>query len=556
MMQIELGLIGAFALMGMAVQLRILKILQIKMREIKREQKQRDEELEAQATARFASTAKDLEEWEKLHGKRGSSSPFLKDADINSPDTEDTSLTLPYGSERRQRYQSGVSDFIAAPAPLQDEFGRPMDRRQSIGALPAMDLGLDIEKSIPRGFVDEETGKSTPPQTHTTSPPQETGDLKRKEELLAEIQSIRKSIEVLRATTPSSSRSESRERHQSFTSRRTLSQDLSKVFEAPVRPPRATDPRARISSLEMLRTNSGGESSRSRSQDAASIGRPNSAPLQEQEWDAYVRERKLFQPPSGVTAPIAPGTVAPQPKRPLAVPHYVSEALLRRHQQEHAIEVGEFGQADSQEQTSAQGSSSEGRQSNTVNVRASRVPVNILPPRKPDPTPTTKPSAPKTRTFEELNERHRQMMRDLQAPLSRAERERAEVEAARQRWERSKTLEKQAMAKREAEKMAAAKDKKQKGGKGESSSHPDRKTDKNQARRQSQSADLLVAQQGTVGSTSKRQSTMKVEDWRRYQHETPGASSSRRDSNVPFPGASRDTHRSPGEGHHSTRRKA
>jgi hypothetical protein len=540
MMQIELGLIGAFALMGMAVQLRILKILQIKLREIKREQKRRDEELEAQATARFASTTKEMEEWEKLHGKKGSGSPLIKDSDINTPATEETSqFTLPYGHERRQRYQSGVSDFIAAPR-LEDELGRPVDGRQSIGALPAIDLGLDIEGSMPKEFVDESKPSTAAPLKQALSA-QEQEDLKRKEELMAEIQSIRKSIEMLRSETPSSHQSGSRSRGQSFTSRRTLSQDLATAMQAPVRPPRAQDPRARVSSLDMLHTNSGVASS-SRSQDGASINRPSSVPLQEngEDWDAYVRERKLYQPPAGVTAPIGTVPHAPQPKR-AAVPHSVSDALTRRQQQENALDASEFGQLDSHARASTQGSSSEGRPAHaTAPTKSSRVPTTILPPRKPDAPPTARSPPPKTRTFEELNERHRQMMRNLQSPLSRAERERAEVEEARQRWERSKALEKQAMARKEAEKTLASKDKKGKGGRDEVSPPRERKTDKSQ---RPPSADMLAG----GGSTSKRHSMLKVEDWRRHQQEVPGpAGESRRDSDIPFPGASRDAHRSTG----------
>lgn len=68
-MEIELGLIGAFTLMGAAVQLRILKILQYKPKEISREQKQLDDELEAQAASRFTMTAKALADWGKEHGR-------------------------------------------------------------------------------------------------------------------------------------------------------------------------------------------------------------------------------------------------------------------------------------------------------------------------------------------------------------------------------------------------------------------------------------------------------------------------------------------------------
>lgn len=552
MMQIELGLIGAFAVMGMAVQLRILKILQIKLREIKREQRRRDEELEAQATARFAATTKEMADWERLHGKKGSSSPLIKDGDFNSPETEEASqFTLPYGHERRQRYQSGVSDFVAAP-PLEDELGRPIDRRQSIGALPALDLGADIEKDIPSDFVEKNNLKASTLSPPASLSPQELEDLKRKEGLMAEIQSIRKSIEMLRAETPSSGRSESRSRQHSFTSRRTLSQDLAKVMEAPTRPPRSQDPRARVSSLEMLRASSAAASS-SRSQDGASIGRPSSAPLQEQEqWDSYVRERKLFQPPAGVTAPIGTTAIAPQPKRATQaiVPNSVSEALLRRYHQESVLGAAEFGLADGSGRVSAQGSSSDGRHVNVAaNAKSSKVPVTIMPPKRPDAVvaPPARPSPPRTRTFEELNERHRQMMRSMQSPISRAERERADVEAARQRWERSNALEKQAMAKKELEKQLASKEKKVRGGREEGSprAHPDRRTDK----KGPANAEMMVLPHGNGGSSSKRQSTLKVEDWRRFQQDAPGTMGAPvRDSAVPFPGTSRDANRSPGEG--------
>ena len=45
-MQIELGLTGAVALMGIAVQLRILKVLQKKLHEIAQEERKQDEEAE------------------------------------------------------------------------------------------------------------------------------------------------------------------------------------------------------------------------------------------------------------------------------------------------------------------------------------------------------------------------------------------------------------------------------------------------------------------------------------------------------------------------------
>lgn len=64
-MQIELGLVAAVALMGGAVQLRILRVLQRKLKEIGEEQKRRDEEAELNMSYRFAELVKEKEEWEK-----------------------------------------------------------------------------------------------------------------------------------------------------------------------------------------------------------------------------------------------------------------------------------------------------------------------------------------------------------------------------------------------------------------------------------------------------------------------------------------------------------
>lgn len=436
MMEVELGLIGAFTLMGAAVQLRILKILQFRLREIGKELRKHDEELEAQATARFADTEKDLHDWERDHGRQDShmsTLPLMKDSELGSPGTETPTLL---GDARRSRHLSGMSEFKVA-VPVEDEFGRPRDRRQSIGAIPALDLGGDIESDIPKDFVAGDLEDSS--RSKKALSPEELEALKKKEELVAEIHTIRKSIEQLRSATPgdSSISGEPRSRQQSFTSRRTLSLGLAEALEGPTRPPRSQDPRARISSLDRL----------SHPMDAYLAGdpinRPSSVPLNDEvSWNEYVRERKLFQPPAGVSNPIQP-TVARPKTPPVAVPSSVSEALLRRQQRESAIETGEFGAPERLRNSSSRASSEDipvallkQQKSATVGTRPA---VTILPPRRPDPAAhASRPPAQRVYTFEELNERHREKLRDLQAPLSRAEREQAELEAARQRWERSK----------------------------------------------------------------------------------------------------------------------
>lgn len=556
MMEIELGLIGAFTLIGAAVQLRVLRVLQYKLKEITKEQKKREAELEAQATDRYAETAKDLEDWEKLHGRKDShlsGFPLLKDQEASSPATEDTQ-TLVMGT-RRSRYESGVSDFMAASPPLEDEYGRPRDRRQSVGTLPALDLGSDLEHDIPKDFVADNL--NTTSKMGKNSSTQEKGDLKTKEELLAEIQTIRRSIDQLRAATPGSSASDERSRRQSFASRRTLSLGFAEALEGPQRPPRAQDPRLRASSMDLY------SQLDDRLQTGPSISRPSSVPLQEENWDDYVRERKLFQPPAGVTPPITTTPIAPQPKRPpVAVPNSVSDALLRRHHQEAVIETGEFGLLDRHTRESSHTSSDEqplakaltSQKSATIGTHA---PVTILPPRKPEPaSQPTRPPAPRVRTFEELNERHREKMRDLQAPLSRAEREHAELSAARSRWERSKEIERQVMMKREAEKAAAAKQAEKRRASGGDVLGIGSSPTKQHGR--SLSAELgKIPGAGSGGS--KRQSMLKVEDWRRYQQEMEVTESSpegasKRDSTVPFPAV--QTSREPGHHPSNERRKS
>lgn len=546
LMQIELGLIGAFTLMGAAVQLRILQVLKRKLEEIAREQKKRDEDLEKQAAARFTMTTKQLAVWEAEHGRADSNYsglPLLKHQEAQSPNTEEGS-TLVMDGQRRSRYQSGLSEFMATSG--------PDDKRQNVGALPAIDLGNDLETDLPKDFVTERTSSISSSKGLT---PQEREDLKKKEDLIAEITNIRKSIDQLRSTTPgSSAEGGSHSRNPSFTSRRTLSLGLAEALDGPVRPPRGQDPRGRVNSMDRL----------SMGPDAymagASISRPSSAPLQDNtDWNEYVRERKLFQPPGGVSAPIAPAPAAPVPLRAsMAVPDAVAEALSRRRQQEAAIETGEFGRLPQHGRSASQTLGNERPLSGgerplsgmwapqpKAATTGSRPPVIVLPPRKPDASQQTRPVAPRVHTFEELQDRHREKMRDLQAPLSRAERDSAALADARSRWERSKEVEKQVMAKKLAEKEAALKQRQ--GDKDE------KKAGQGASHERSLSADKLNRLPG-ASSTSKRQSMMKVEDWRRYQQEVDAPSRSKsppkRDSNVPFPVAQGG--REPGHRHQTS----
>ena len=459
-MQIEIGLIGAVALMGTAFQFRILGVLQKKLHEIE-EMEKKDGEAQVQAAERFGHIAQERDAWEKdhpsfLNHSRPESStlasmPFMKDREDSSSSMLDNS---------RSRHPSGISNF--KPARTSDEDIKRASRIvQTPSALPALDLGQAIQENVPSVFL-------------AKSQSAELEDLKRKEELLAEIRTIRHSIDILKSETPVPSSSEPSQRP-SFASRRTLSigagDALLPTLHSP--PALAIDPRVRVHSMEqsaLPRNTSGGPTIR-----------PTSVPLKESDWDNYIQERRLLQPPSGVTAPIAT-TLSVGERMPLSPA--VQDALSRRKRRERSL---------------------------------------VLPAPITDPRPSSNPISQglpniRTRTPEELHERHREKLRDMQAPLTQAENEHAEVEAARQRWERSKALEREAVTRRQAEK-AAAFEKRRK-----STSfpveHDERRPSLNEHQSNRHTRSISADKLASIGTPSARRlSALKVEGWQRHQQD-------------------------------------
>ncbi|KAG6878656.1 hypothetical protein C0993_001179 [Termitomyces sp. T159_Od127] len=552
-MQIELGLIGAIALMGVAVQLRILSVLHRKLGEISEEQKKRDQDAEAVAADKFKDVKREQAEWETEHptlpryGRQesGYSSLPTKDQDGSSSPTtvehEHHSSTFTLVAEGRARRHSNISDFKAAPTP-DEELRRAARNMQSPGALPALDLGLGIQEDVPSGFIasDEPHSQSQPEGLQKKNSLNGLEELKRKESLIQEIQTIRRSIEALKSETPVSS-SPSTSRHPSIASRRTLSIDAgSALLPIPshLRPPRETNPRARAHSIEL-------SSLGYLPPPGDTVSRPTSVPRDE-EWDAYLHERKLLQPPSGITPPISTTPAATAPRLPISPA--VSEALNKRKQRESALAFGDQHSSDSSEDVPLAQLAKHKRDSSGGNI-----PVTILPPKKPTAVllPTSqRPGHTRTRTFEELNERHREKMRDLQAPLTQAEKEEADIMAARQRWERNKAAEKEAFKRRQADKNAQYEKERRKRPEDDGDRKGQKPVTRMEGRRHSRSVshDRL----GRTGSSSKRLSTLKVEDWQRYQEAeanhraeatTSSGSGSKRDSRpllsqstgVPFP---------------------
>lgn len=519
-MQIELGLTGAVALMGIAVQLRIIKVLQKKMGEIAEEAKKQDEEAELRAADRLNGIDQERNEWEKehpthiltKHGRQDSGSvPLMKDReDSSSPVGDDRSSYL-----GRPRHISGLSDFKVAPTSDED-LKRASRFNQSPGVLPSMDLGTAIQEDVPSSFITNDIARTIEVSAS------ELEDFKRKQSLLAEIQNIRRSIDILKSETPVPSSSEHSLRP-SFASKRTLSMDASNALlpgtTTHARPPREpAPPRARVHSMEL--------SSLAGYRDDP-ISRPTSVPLKD-DWDSYIHERKLLQPPAGVTPPIATTLTPRAPISPA-----VQEALQRRKKRDNSLGnmvAGAVGapSSNSSDDVPLARIAQQHRSHSQAGL------VNILPPRRNSahilaPVPQVA-HAPRTRTFEELTERHREKMRDLQAPLTQAEREHAELEAARQRWERAKAQEKEAVTRRQAEKAAALEKRKKSGEHGPevTGGRPSSEQQQQQRRHsRSLSADKLGG--------GRRLSTLKVEDWQRYQQEAETKREPRAKEGVPFP---------------------
>ena len=544
-MQIELGLIGAILLMGIAVQLRVLRVLQLKLREIAAEQKRRERQDEAKAAERFSRLAQEKAEWEREHpslGKHGRT------------DSEFSGTTLHRGGENsstpraddsnagvRPRRSSGLSEFLAAGTPEEELKRAVMKNPQSRGVLPVLDLGGDIKDDVPRAFVSGDTGKSN----LVIVKPE---DLKTREGLLQEIQSIRRSIEVLKAETPQPSSGSSSRQPSLASHARTLSYDLNSTVLSPShqRPPRQPDPRARIKSMDFpsLEDHVG-----------HSIGRPTSAPLRDNDWDSYLRDRKLLQPPSGASAPIATTpmpVIVPTPRLPISPA--VQEALSQRQMRESLLGTSAI-EVDSPTSTTSHDAAAAApkvhhRRTESSPLGNTYMPPTILPPRKVTPPPVQQQ---RTMTYEELTERHREKLRELQAPLTNAEKEQAELEAAKARWERSKAAERQAVGKRQA-KRAAAQAKEARRHHSEDTTQERKNTNRQSSaprdeavrHSRSKSADKLgTTPNSATRASSARLSSLKVEDWQRYQAEQGQSPStpSRRDSGVPFPDSKADEHR-------------
>lgn len=512
-----MGLIAAVALAGAAVQLRLLTVLRVRLRELTEEHRRRDAELEAQAAERFKDIEAAREEWEKKHG-RGDSADDAKSAGasftaplVASDDAHTEGFGTPGTTAARP-----ASSVLSLPGAVGRTSMQQSDRRsQSPGALPVLDLGNAVKDELPHNMID----KSSMIDDHP--------EIRERQHLVNEIRQIRRSLDAL----GSQSRNTRTERH-SFgdlettmtaqAAARTASSISARGIDRPVA-------RERVRSMQLLpitQPTSTAFASRSRAATSSNPStRPSSAPLADDDWETYVRERKLFQPPSGATPPIQPANV-PETLRANASIHRqmtprippspaVVSALADRQRRETLFDPSSLAtQRESADGSgsgigtgSAQGGAADDSLKSWVSnksdtpaipavaaqgptpprprrsadlVRAPTIntgaalqnqppsqqqhsPITILPParsasqQQPQPQPRS-PTQPAERvlTFEEYAERHKARMHALQEPLTRQENKEATLADARARWERSKAVESRVMARKQAEEAAQA----------------------------------------------------------------------------------------------------
>ncbi|KAG8898867.1 hypothetical protein FRB99_007090 [Tulasnella sp. 403] len=467
-MMIEIGLIGALALMGTAVQFQFLQILRRKLREITAVAEEQEREREERAARQFENVQRDRELWEKEHGTP-------RDSDTLAGGGLESS-----GKLRSVDLEAGTPE-IASPAAF----------------LPTLQFGRDSTAVELSGGIVPGEGVAT--TNEASSAVDEDPEIREKLKLLDEIRRVRQNIDALREprsssptpTTytglglgPSTARPVSTISMPMPTPGSTPSNHSSAASStggAPPRPPRGVNP-ADI----RPRTKSMGD---------FDFNISNTLKLPEDpdkmHWDEYTKDRKLFTPPSGVTPPIPTSEypmMSPAVREALEKrrameemmsldPEAVALAKLREHRA--SVAVGDqdagpsrqehggarpktlYGQPAekqypprrSDEGHGAEGSSRPAKHGHTRSRSFGG--FVVLPSRKPAPKAQTPDPAspfvppPRFVTSGELDERHRKRLHQLQEPLSREVAEQAKLDEAKGRWERSRATEKAVMERKE-----------------------------------------------------------------------------------------------------------
>lgn len=437
-MQVELGVLAAFFLIGTAIQYRVLGKLHVKVQQLQSEERaRRDAEEEEKAAARFKSVEEDREKWEGTYGNKKGQMTAMEEglplATLSKDSRPDSTLSLMRRTTSGYEVHSSTGGYSPGTHPEGESAG-------SVNLLPQMQLGDSI---IAATGIDTDRGPSS-----LTVTPEEAERLRLKKE----IEDTKKSIEFLRTSTPTSSVP-------------LLERPLSSAApydSARSRRPSALSYGSRVSGYSQLPLTSASP--------VSATGPAN------REWEEYLADRKLFTPPAGVTPPIDSSF-----GRLSKMSDSVLEAINKRERTMSAHELG-AGLADGEtlmetgidpKPSSAMPYS---RRHSSMEVLATAQPT------RPAPTYTTKPrpqsgyrsppiitghadsnlliksgvglSVPTDNaqrgsiSFEELNARHRNRLSKLQLPVTEELQNSIQLAEVKARYDKNREAEKRAAARK------------------------------------------------------------------------------------------------------------
>ena len=446
-------------------------MLQIKLDQIKKEDAERKEaEEEARATARFKEHDTELEKWEGKYGNAkglGGDVPLVTLAK-DHPSSSMQSLVRPYTSNGSEiLHDPGSMEMIHSQSDARSLGG------QSVGRLPVMALGGSISPAL------GEDGRVQSPTSTTEMSPEERERIR----LLDEISEVKKSIEVLRSTTP--------------TSVDVLSTTGSYTAGGGSRSRTQSGMSLGAASFASgLGGGAGGSTGRNAQPSPITALTPTAAEIaqakKDKEWNDYLAERKLFTPPAGISPPIE--TSFPQRAcqsenfgRLSKIPDSVVQAIDRRERTMSAYELGanevdreEIVQPHSatlplgvrhsvqdlrQPEPSHQWQYSEPspREPAYQHNRLSSAPMitghaysgtSKTNRNRESAESTSRPATERTITHEELTARHRAKLSQLQKPVSESMQQEIRIAEAKAKFEKQKDAERKMMARKEAERNA------------------------------------------------------------------------------------------------------
>ncbi|WWD18486.1 hypothetical protein CI109_102938 [Kwoniella shandongensis] len=478
-MMIELGILAAVVVIGAAIQFRVLNILQKRLKQMQEEEEARIDAVEVEKAAeRFKNVGAELTQWEEKHGHQSSVS-----GSGSGPSS------YPYGSSTLQADRSSVAlpqlGFADETDGRRD--GRPsstlslLRRTDSRGYYEGLGINsptLQNNSDTPTSamFTGIEELRSPERGAGLTSPVGNDPELESKLKLLEEVkrarEEVRGSLDKLRATTPTPSMKSETGQIQPLVGGRSTTPGGLSLSDTGSNPRRLSSTSSRILDYPEKAKLSPVERSATRS-----------------DWDEYLSERKVITPPAlsgysptSMQTPRALGS-GKRSSQYGALSSSAGQGLGRREKTTSMLEprVSDFGPREERGigtyPAGAAGSGVIPRERAKSDERPSTyhdyftdspstqprsqlgTPIIIGNAANPRPASATgtregRPLVQRAMTYEELADRHRKRLSQMQNPITSKMREEVDLAEAKARWEKQQRAEKEEMKRKEREKEA------------------------------------------------------------------------------------------------------